>query len=288
MLALLLDCCISSVRAQSEEAKMAAPDQEISSSFNSAEALQWDRALEDAFRDDRYRWRKPVMEQESEAPKDWFNKFFFDLRSDIKSLGIRLESWLKKLGDWLEDWFKTQQKSKPKNQPVSWGFSLNTWMLVCLAITLCALAIFLLRIKIYKRIKPSIEPKDLPPLDLNEENIDPLQNNPEQWLDLVHQLCEQGQLRLALRACFLACLSSLARDGWIELSLGRGNREILRQLQLRRNRDHIAGAFECNLRDFERCWYGGYAVTLADVQTHIQRTRTILGEQDAPMPLAIL
>jgi hypothetical protein len=252
-----------------------------SSSLSSPAQQTWDSALEKAFSDERYRWRKPMNEQEAEAPKGWLDKLFFDMRTEIKSLGRHLKDGMNRLSEWLNDWFKHQNKSSYKNNPKGWGPSLNTWMLIFFAITLCALAIFTLRyiknrdprpalLKIHKRV----------PVDLNDDYIDPLQNNPEQWLEMVTQLCEQGQLRLALRACFLACLSSLASEGWIELTTGRGNREALRQLELRRSHDKVVlNNFRALLEAFEKTWYGDYSLTAMDISEHIQNARSIHSKQ---------
>ena len=79
----------------------------------------------------------------------------------------------------------------------------------------------------------------------------------DSWMKLARELLERGELRLALRAFYLASLAHLASRNLISIARFKSNREYEREL---RRRGHsfpdLLSVFGDNLVSFERIWYG--------------------------------
>lgn len=115
-------------------------------------------------------------------------------------------------------------------------------------------------------------------VDLTDERVNASQLPQEGWLALAHELSSRGELRLAMRAFYLATLAGLAQRNLILLAEFKSNRDYLRDLARRAHvvpetyrgfADHVAG--------FERVWYGDHPVT-AEVLEHFARQTEIIKE----------
>jgi len=82
------------------------------------------------------------------------------------------------------------------------------------------------------------------------------------WIQLAHELLGRGELRLALRAFYLASLSHLGERNLVTLARFKSNREYEGELL---RRAHALAAipqlFSDNVSLFERVWYGSHDVT---------------------------
>ena len=86
-----------------------------------------------------------------------------------------------------------------------------------------------------------------------------------------------GDLRMAVRALYLASLSYLARHGLVTVQAAKTNRQYESELR-RRTRDKIdvAQLFCENARVFERAWYGDHPPSIQIVESfldNLQRMR---------------
>ena len=97
------------------------------------------------------------------------------------------------------------------------------------------------------------------------------------WLKLARELMEQGELRLALRASYLAGLAHLGHRQLITIARHKSNFDYERELRRRaRTRDELLSAFDENLDAFERAWYGLHEVTrdtLGGFNANLERIR---------------
>ena len=93
--------------------------------------------------------------------------------------------------------------------------------------------------------------------DIQDENVGADQLPGDGWMKLARELLERGELRLALRAFYLASLAHLAARNLISIARFKSNREYEREL---RRRGHsfpdLLAVFGDNLASFERIWYG--------------------------------
>jgi hypothetical protein len=97
--------------------------------------------------------------------------------------------------------------------------------------------------------------------DLHSEELVADQLPEDEWMRLAAQLVQAGDLRLALRASYLAGLAHLGQRHLISIAKHKSNWEYDRELRRRaRTQAELIGAFDENLRAFERVWYGTHAV----------------------------
>jgi hypothetical protein len=99
-----------------------------------------------------------------------------------------------------------------------------------------------------------------------------------EWLALAADLIARGEVRLALRAYYLACLSALAGHGVVSIARYKTNRDYVRELQRRAHSwPEIIGAFASSATLFDRSWYGCHEVTdstIEDIKGHLQQIRS--------------
>ena len=80
---------------------------------------------------------------------------------------------------------------------------------------------------------------------------------------LARELLERGELRLALRAFYLASLAHLAQRGLISIAKYKSNHDYERELRRRSHALHdLPRTFERNVSVFDRVWYGRQEVSL--------------------------
>src|SRR2546423_5252771 len=96
-----------------------------------------------------------------------------------------------------------------------------------------------------------------PAPDLTDENVAADQLPEDGWTKLGRELLERGELRLALRAFYLASLAHLAGRHLISLAKFKSNHDYEREL---RRRGHsfpeLLSLFGENVQVFDRIWYG--------------------------------
>jgi len=96
--------------------------------------------------------------------------------------------------------------------------------------------------------------------DLEDEAVAADALPPEGWAALARDLLHQGQVRLAVRALYLAGLAHLAEQRLVAVARHKSDREY--EAELRRRGQEAADllpAFSQNLCLFERVWYGAHA-----------------------------
>ena len=119
------------------------------------------------------------------------------------------------------------------------------------------------------RILP--EPEPVAPDVLVDESA-AAETSDDQWLQHARALAGQGELRRAVRALYLACLSDLARRELLILARAKSNRDYERELRRRGSTvPHVPSLFAENVRQFERVWYGRHEATGEIVRGFVDR-----------------
>jgi hypothetical protein len=97
------------------------------------------------------------------------------------------------------------------------------------------------------KAKPDIEKETTTAVELPEDG----------WLALAQELMERGELRLALRAIFLASLALLARHNFISIAVFKSNRDYKLELERRRHsKPGMLDIFSQSAAIYESVWYG--------------------------------
>jgi hypothetical protein len=100
----------------------------------------------------------------------------------------------------------------------------------------------------------------------------------DEWLVMARDLVNQGELRLALRAYYLANLAHLAQRQLLSIARFKSNRDYERELARRAHAlPRLPGLFHENVLMFERVWYGLHETTaemLAEYAARVEQLRS--------------
>jgi hypothetical protein len=211
-----------------------------------------------------YAWRNP---SKVEAPPSWLEQFNDFLRNSLASFGHALG----RLGRTISRWFLSLFP-RVSGIPTGGSDGMSAVVQVLSWVTIIGVAVVLTLIlaKIISRrpaVKPLPTPAAAPSPDLESEDTTADQLPEDEWLRLARQKAEEGDLRQALRALFLAALSLLGAQGLVLIKKSKSNFDYEREL--RRKLNSVSGLdeiFSADRRLFERCWYGAYPVTVAEFE----------------------
>lgn len=254
MAVVALLCVVSAPAATPENpAPPASP-----ASQRSAPAL--DRAIDEVLRKPQYTWRSPRQKKLKESESKGFKM--------IERFADWVKGVFKGFGDWLDNLFK---KGAPQGPP---GFSLFskqglTFTLIVLVAGILGYLLYLLwRIRFKTRPTDTLAEASAAPPNLADENLTAGQLPEDGWIRLALEMLERGDLRLALRAFYLASLAHLAERNLVTLARFKSNRDYERELSRRSHAlPEITRLFSENVSVFDRIWYGLHDVTSEGVDT---------------------
>lgn len=220
--------------------------------------------VERVLRAPEYAWRNP---SKVEAPPSWLEQFSGWLRDSLASLSRALDRLGRAISRWLASLFPQASGIRTEGSD---GISLVAQILSWVAIIAAGAILALILVKIVSRrrvLTPPRAPAATPTPDLESEDTTADQLPEDEWLRLARQKAEDGDLRQALRALFLAVLSLLGDQGLILIRKSKSNfdyeRELKRKLNSLPGLDEI---FSADRKLFERCWYGAYPVTATEFE----------------------
>ncbi|MEQ1859313.1 MAG: DUF4129 domain-containing protein [Chthoniobacteraceae bacterium] len=243
-----------------------------------AEAAELDRRIGEVLERREYAWRAPREKVPPAAGSQGW------LQSWIDDSGKTIQRWLssgfRQLGRffrWMRNLVNPPKVSTPNGPDIDW-VGLSKAVLVLLGSALVGVLIWLLVRTLRRRRKIVIATAVAPaPPDLRSEDVMADQLPEDGWLALAREHAARGELALALRAAWLACLAHLGVRELIRIARHKSNRDYERELRRRvRDRQPLLDAFDDNRLAFERSWYGRHAVTadgFAVFQENLERIR---------------
>lgn len=168
-----------------------------------------------------------------------------------------------------------------------WMDSLRLLLYVLLAAVVLALVYLLYRNWRWRRLgNPVLAATPMPAVDVADDNVGADHLPEDGWLALARELLAKGDLRLALRALYLASLANLAQRGLISLARFKSNLEYERELRRReRAFPGLLEVFGENLAVFERSWYGMHEVDdslVARFAGNVEKIKTVAGGGTGP------
>jgi len=234
------------------------------------------RSIDQVIHRPAYTWRMPRNTAAKDAPHG-----FLDEVADAMGRELRLAGrWFRNIVEWLREKLRDDPSPADSARGDLRSIQKLRWLLYSLiALLAIAAAILLLRILRAKRsVKPVTEaaPAALAQ-NLTDDRVEADKIPEDRWLALAHELMASGELRMAVRALYLASLSYLARHALVTVQAAKTNRQYEAELR-RRTRDKIdvAQLFSENARVFERAWYGDHRVSMQIVegfQENLQRMK---------------
>jgi len=208
-------------------------------------------ALDRELQDRRYAWRLPrvMPSEEEEGPVGAF------LRGVAETIGgwwRTVRGWFEKLGDWFDRLFPNRGTPRAGRSLTSVAGILRVTLYALVAMLACAVAYMAWRVWQDRR-EQALRVDAAPVAAALPEGG---------WLALARDLAGQGDLRLALRAAFLASLAALAEKGFVQIARFKSNRDYRDELARRAHAEPaVFDLFAQSTGIYERVWYGAHATT---------------------------
>jgi hypothetical protein len=276
--ALVLFCLASPV--------LAVPSAEAGPPAAAVSPADLDHSIDEVLQRPEFAWRMPreaVKESDSERTT-WYARAIGAMVDTLRDVMKYCIKSLGKLLKWIWDFArKLWPDSNPAmSNPFGWASGWVSFLQILLLILIVGIAglLAVLIIRLWRRRRQPHEVATTAVAatpDLNDENIAADQWPEEGWLKMAREMMTQGNLRLALRAFYLAGLASLAARGMIAIASFKSNREYETELRRRaRALPAVQTAFSQNVAAFDRAWYGLHEVTqeaLQEFQTNFEQIR---------------
>jgi len=249
----------------------------------SVSAQQLDSAIESIINYPEYAWRMPREKPPEVASRHGALYNFLD--SVVKTLTNGwnyVKQWLTKVWNFIKDILSRIRPSLPRLEKpeASWTSFSRLFIiipLVCIMAVMAFLAWRAWKDRRPRTITPDVTAKPTP--DITREDLDATELPEDGWLNLARELMEKGELRLALRALYLATLASLAHHELITIAKYKSDREYEKELRRRSHtQPHLAGVFAENRVLFESAWYGLHEVTPGVMERFSRNQEKIRGD----------
>lgn len=269
LVATLLAGPLSSLRAAETPAPVPASSRPVESSSLST-------SLDHVLERREYAWRFPREAKAEVQQKGWLPGFFDSIAKTFAKWYKNIRTWIKKMGDWFRrDRKPEEEKEVTAPFHLEWS-TVARGILIFLGIALIALTVVMYWRSRGKREETvPVEASNLVP-DLTQETVTADQLPEDGWTRLGREMMEKGELRLALRAFYLASLAHLGQREYIRLARHKSNHDYDRELQRRaRGNSGLLDAFDENLLVFESAWYGDHMVTEVTLQGFSQNLERI-------------
>jgi hypothetical protein len=223
-----------------------------------------DRSIDDVLQQREFSWRMPremPVEDPAEpkGPVASVVAWIFDkLAEGIKTVS----DWIDQFIDWLLALLPTGERQKVSSN-TDWISSVRVAVIALLIGLFVVMAYILWRSWSRRRIGKGemvAAPVESVP-DLEDEDTTAADLPVNRWLDLARELAGKGELRLALRAFYLATLAGLAEHGLITIEKFKSNRDYEIELHRRAHQQKkLLTDFTTSREVFECVWYGLYTI----------------------------
>jgi hypothetical protein len=230
-----------------------------SASSRTVSVQKLDKTIEQVLRQPEFAWRLPS----SAAQKAEMPGFIRSAIDQLKEWAVGLGHLIKRFLEWLVD---IVPKFKPKKGGSTAGRGFPDYvfplMYGLLALCLSVGAVLLWR-QVRRRCDIDVETAPSQIVigpDISDENVMADELSEERWRALAKELLNNGELRLGLRALYLACLACLAQERLIAIARFKSNCDYERELgRFSHTMPAVAESFSSNRIIFERAWYGVHA-----------------------------
>ena len=252
----------------------------LAGQFSVVSPKELDRSIEETLERPEFTWRMPRESAQNEEPEDLGPiEAAIKWLLDIISAGLRtLGDWITLLIEWLENYLPQPDK-KQTGSYKNWITPVRAaiFLLLVFLITIIALVF----IRIWRRHRNgTIEAAaiDVAPLpDLNNEDTSADDLPADRWFEMAENLAAKGDLRLSMRALYLATLAYLSDQEMITIEIFKSNREYERELRRRgHKREDLLAMFSESLNIFERVWYGMYHIPRSEYDEFAAKQKRIL------------
>ncbi len=224
---------------------------------------QLNESIREVMQSNEYQWRMPREMKPDADDESW-------LGGIVRAIKSFIFDSIKVIGDLLGDLLDWIFGGKSKGEKVPGGTN-STWLamlpkLVIVLLVLLATGFLLLLYRHWKLAQQTqvlVAAAAPPEINLESENVLATQLPEDEWLRLAREKMESGDLRLALRALFLATLAHLGHKRLLQISRAKSNGDYVREIAWRaKDREELNRGFSEQVRTFDRVWYGWHEVDL--------------------------
>jgi hypothetical protein len=227
------------------------------SSAAAEHAEELNTAISEVLNQPEYKWKFPreIVPQENDGP---LADFLANVGQALRRAGRAFIDWIGAVIDWLDKKFGRE----PSTGKGGWGLGdPQTLLYLCLTAVVVLLAILIWRNRSsFRRNSLMVVAETAPPIpDLRSDDVAADALPEDEWLKLAEQMRLSGDLRLAIRALFLAALADLARRQVVSIAKFKSNRDYQRELARRSAAvPQRSASFSVLTGIYERVWYGLY------------------------------
>ncbi len=225
-----------------------------------------EKGIQQVLEQDVFQWRMPRARQKLSQDASWLERFLVDAVTWVKRAMHKAGSFLEdlfteKLRRWLDS-LREKKLNTGENGRNTWA-ELSDQLLKGLIVVLGAGLLWLL--VRHARSQPRVQTKagaGPAAVNLESEQVVATQMPEDEWLRLAEEKLKAGELRLSMRALFLATLAHLNQRQLLLVGRSKSNGDYVRELSLRaRGRSELQTCFGEAVRHFDRAWYGWHEVT---------------------------
>ena len=218
-----------------------------------------DRSIDAVLKSPKHLWHAPQG-----APKGQ-SSLLRDFAQAVDKFIDKVIEWILTVRRWL---WPDSQRGRSPGSGRSW-IDIKTAATALLILTVGVLLFVVVRMILDARRNPKTDrptPISLTP-DLTTPDLNPAELPEEGWLRLAAEMVDRGELRLAIRAIYLAALACLADRQLITAARFKSNRDYLRELQRKaRGKENLVESFQPMMWMFERVWYGTYVSNTGELE----------------------
>ncbi len=248
-------------------------------------ASELNRAIDDVIHRPEFTWRLPRPLRPPEHNRNWFIRATESLLEALAGMKRQIGRWVEQFITWLGEKLKSMLPGLAGNPG-----GLESGKLRALLYTLLAAVAMLLGWLIWRVVRSKKQARAAaavavaaPAMELSDADIEADRQPLDQWLQLARDCMGRQELRLAVRALYLAGLAYLAESSLISIQRGKSNQDYARELRRKtRAVPELSAAFVQNMNVFERTWYGHHAVdrgTLEQFENNLQKMRACATRQ---------
>lgn len=224
---------------------------------------QLNRAIDQVIHRPEYTWRLPKPARPPENNPNWFVRTS-EAILDATVRGVRqLGRWVDQFVNWLAEKLKSMWPGSNGKQPGADSRKLRALLYALLAaVALLLGGLIWQALRSIKKARTAVAIAVAAPADeLSGLELEADEQPLDQWMQLARDSMARQELRLALRALYLAGLAYLGERSLISIQRGKSNQDYAQELQRRaRAKPELTAVFVQNMDVFERTWYGKHAV----------------------------
>lgn len=209
-----------------------------------------------------YAWRMPRDQIDSQE-KGWIGSFIDDSVNSLRKMLKMVREKATDIQRAIRKWFGKKDGSEEDDLASAGGFGIaRPFFYAAIVLVVVAIVLLIRRIGWKKEAAADAAEAEAAQPDLESEDLVADQLPEEGWLKLARDLMAAGELRLALRASYLAGLAHLGTRQLLTIARYKSNHDYDRELRRRaRQKEELVAAFQANMNAFERAWYGLHEVT---------------------------